>query len=168
MKKYFFEISVYRISEAAYRKQMDNYLRRNLQTYDGVRNSFLQSRKAREIHPNEMLAGIYSKEYGGPWRYNEIIGYLRLYLFGNQIRVEYWQVQAKRIVKSRKKLFGRKSPKVVDEVTVKDVTSNNKIKEAVEAAVKSCEVKFRERCLDLHYFNAVKDHVNWVNFIANV
>lgn len=168
MKKYFFEIPVYRISESVYEKQMDDFLRRKIPTYNGMKEILFSRVKNPGISDtNAMLSGMLSKEFGGPWKYNEIIGYLRLYLYGNQIRIEYWQVQVKKIVKSRKKLFGCKSYKVVDEVAVKDLSKNSQIKVAIEAAIKNCEIKFKKRHLDLHHFNLIKDYVDWVNFVAN-
>ncbi|WP_292996588.1 hypothetical protein [Nitrosomonas sp.] len=148
---------------------MDDFLREKIPTYNGMEEILLfRVRNPGTSDTNAMLTGMLSREFGGPWKYNEIIGYLRLYLFGNQIRIEYWQVQVKRIVKSRKKLFGCTSAKVIDEVAVKDLNKNNEIKLAIEAAIKSCEIKFKKRHLDLHHFNLIKDYVDWVNFIANV
>ena len=166
IEKIFFEIPVYRIAEADYKKQMEAHIRKHIPTYRGLED-LLRYRldNPGKSHPDEPLVGVYSKEYGGPWRYNEIIGHLRLYLYGHQIRVEYWQTQAKRIVKSRKKLFGSVSTKIVDEVTVKDLDSNKEIKGAIEAAIKLCENKFKNRYFDMHYFNAIKDHVSWVNVL---
>jgi hypothetical protein len=169
MKKYFFEISVYRLSEANYKEAMKTYIRKSVPTYDGP-EQLLQYRVQNpgQDHPDSLLVGLLSRQFGGPWMYNEIIGYLRLYLYHSQIRVEYWQVQSKRIVKSRKKLFGRNSPTIVDEISIRDRSSNSEVKKAVEAVVKACDQKLKRRYLDLRYFSAIKDHVNWVDVIANV
>ncbi|MES2825307.1 MAG: hypothetical protein V4732_17015 [Pseudomonadota bacterium] len=169
MKKYFFEIPVYRLSEAQYKEEMKTYIRKSVPTYDGP-EQLLQYRvqNPEQDHPDSLLVGMLCREFGGPWMYNEIIGHLRLYLYHSQIRVEYWQVQSKRIVKSRRKLFGRNSPKIVDEINIKDRSSNSEIKKATEDTVKACEQKFKRRHLDLRYFYAIKDHVNWAEVIANV
>ncbi len=44
-----------------------------------------------------------NNKYGGTWEFNEVIGHIKLHFLGNQIRGEYWKVNAKRIVKTRSK-----------------------------------------------------------------
>ena len=41
-------------------------------------------------------------QFGGAWKYNEIIGYIRLHFLGNQIRGEYWGVKAMCQVRTRR------------------------------------------------------------------
>jgi hypothetical protein len=47
----------------------------------------------------------FDREHWYPWRYNEVIGWLRLYRLGSQIRGELWFVNAKRITRGMKKRF---------------------------------------------------------------
>ena len=58
-----------------------------------------------KANPNENLGfrDLCTKSYGGPWIFNEIVGYIRLHFMGNQVRGEYFAVQRKRIVRTRRK-----------------------------------------------------------------
>ena len=56
------------------------------------------------------------QSYGGAWEYNEIIGYIRLYFFGTQVRGEYWGVNSKRVVRTRKKTLEYKTWKLAPEI----------------------------------------------------
>lgn len=47
----------------------------------------------------------FDRELWYPWRYNDVIGWLRLYRLGSQIRAELWFVNAKRINRGMKKRF---------------------------------------------------------------
>ena len=169
MNNYFFEIPVYRISEVKYNEQMEDFIRKSVPTYEGHAQLLQYNLKNPEnIHPDLPLVGVLCREFGGPWLYNEIVGYLRLYLYHSQIRVEYWQHDVKSIKKSRKRFYCRKSPKIVEEINIKDRRSKSEIKEAIEAAVKLCECKFKDRFLDLNYFNMMKGYVDWAGVIANL
>lgn len=169
MNKYFFEIPIYRVSEVKYNEQMEDFIRKRVPTYEGFEQELqYRLKNPGEIHPDSLLVGLLCREFGGPWLYNEIVGYLRLYLYHSQIRVEHWQHDVKRIVKSRKKLYCRKSPKIIEEINIKDRSSKSEVKEAIEAAISACEFKFKGFYLDLNYFNMMKDHVDWAGVIANL
>src|SRR5690606_17482106 len=43
--------------------------------------------------------------YGGDWEFNEIVGYIKLYFMGTQVRGEYWSTIPKRKIKTRRKQF---------------------------------------------------------------
>ena len=85
--KNLFEIPVYRFEEEAYYDQMSAHIEKvNAQNRNPLDESYLR------------------KEYGGGWKYNEIIGFLRFYRYGgNQIRCEYWETDAKKKVRTQKK-----------------------------------------------------------------
>ena len=90
-------------------------------------------------------ASYYFKAYGGAWRYNEIIGYIRIYKLGSQIRSEFWQTNAQKIVKTRKKQFIVKNRKLVPEFKIKDPTSNADIQQAMDLCIEKCRQKLKNR-----------------------
>ena len=96
---------VYRLSRERYYKDMDKYINKNM--YSGSPNHRKMTEEFYRREPSQKLAqeDRLRKSYGGAWEYNEIIGYIRLYFFGTQIRGEYWGVNAKKIVRTRKKSF---------------------------------------------------------------
>jgi len=100
--KYFFDIPVYRIREEEYYEQRETYISEKLlegpltkKEYEKFYSDNPGLKRKAEDH--------LIKVFGGPWTFNEIIGYIRLYFTGSQLRGEYWKVDAKRIVKTRKK-----------------------------------------------------------------
>ena len=71
--KYLFEIHVYRLKETDYYCATNKHI-------DEI-NSNMQI---------PMDTGYLRKQCGGDWQYNEIIGFLKFYQYGeNQIRCEY-------------------------------------------------------------------------------
>jgi hypothetical protein len=174
MKKYLFDIAVYRLSEEAYSKDQINNVKKRIPGYEPEE---LLMRLVRD--PNDKDARItmsnasfHNIEFGGGWRYNEIIGYIRIFRENNQIRAEYWQTNKKRIVKSRKKLFIRIDSKIVPEVNIKDVFSSSEISDAIDLCVDKCRDKFtnkfKNRHLDLVEYNTIFKTVNWVKAFENL
>lgn len=166
MKQHLFDITVYRIPKELYSKQQNDYVKKNIPDYDAdeLFANVHDDKTKQKI--NE--ASYYFKDFGGGWRYNEIIGYLRIHKFGNQIRAEYWQTDAKRIVKTRKKQFIIKSAKLVPEVKIKNTASNDDIKQAIDTCIDRCNGKLSKRHLDLTDYNNLLKHVNWVDVFKNV
>tara|TARA_R110001583_G_scaffold159747_1_gene311608 strand:+ start:4673 stop:5122 length:450 start_codon:yes stop_codon:yes gene_type:complete len=88
--KELFEIPIYRVSEETYYEKLRGYIVENTTEYSS--ESYLR------------------KQFGGDWLYNEIIGYIKFYKYDRrQIRCEYWETDALKKVKTRKKQFIRKS-----------------------------------------------------------
>ena len=166
MKKHLFDIPVYRLPKETYTKQQEDYVKTNVSGYD-------TDKLFANVHDDDAKqkindASYYFKEFGGGWRYNEIIGYIRVHKFGDQIRAEYWQTDVKRIVKTRKKEFIIKSHKLVPEVKIKDISCNDDIKNAIDTCILRCKKKLKTRHIDLDDYNRIANNVNWVGAIKNV
>ena len=86
-ERYFFDLPVYRIpqdrcdgqSAADVEAQLDN-MRRSVAGYEPSQQTKLR---------------IQDHQYQtyGPWVFNEIIGYIRLYFLGNQVRGKYFSAE---------------------------------------------------------------------------
>lgn len=101
--------------------------------------------------------------YGGHWRFNEIIGFIRLYFFFTQIRGEYWRVTAKKIMRTRKKLFTYSSHNVTIEEEIPAISTNAEIyaliqKYLVRAQNQNNLKKFH---IDKSVFENIGPHVDW-------
>ena len=166
MKQNLFDIPVYRLPEELYSKQQEDYVKAIISGYDTDKlfANITEDNAKQKIND----ASYYFKEFGGGWRYNEIIGYIRIHKFGNQIRAEYWQTDAKRIVKTRKKQFIVKNRKLVPEVKIKNTSSNGDISKAIDECINRCKNKLKARHIDLDDYNKTLKHVNWVDVIKNV
>lgn len=147
--KNLFEIPVYRLSE-------DDY-------YEKMRNHISQANQGKDYPIDE---GYLRKEYGGEWRYNEIIGFLRFYRYGqNQIRCEYWETDAKKKVRTRKKQYSQVSDSYCAEKFSPN-SSNEKLSQTMKSAVEHCEQRLKRRVLDRELFDATVDLVDWKSLLS--
>ena len=98
--KYIFDIPVYRLTEDEYYSQLNKYV-------EGGSDYIKEIQAFYKKYPNDKIrfTDTLIRAYGGPWIYNEIIGFIRLHFLGSQIRGEYYEVDSKRITKTRKKQF---------------------------------------------------------------
>lgn len=171
MNIYFLEISVYRLSKESYFLEMDQYLkksgtpRKELTVQDILREAKGELSTIEQFDKDMMNMNI--RSFGGGWRYNEIIGYLRFYQDGSKIKVEYWQHKAQRVRRTRKKYFIRKSHKI-SEKRIKDKNDSKEINEAIyhclKASTKALSSKFY---FDIENFNFMSSHIDWT-YIFNI
>src|SRR5436305_15320129 len=63
----------------------------------------------KEVSPDSYQSAYdyFHHDFWYPWHYNEIIGYLNLYIFGSQFRIDIWFIKKQRIKKGiiKKKFF---------------------------------------------------------------
>jgi len=142
--KNLFEISVYRLSENSY--------------YDKMNDHIAHTNQDKEYPIDE---GFLRKQFGGDWRYNEIIGFLRFYRCGqDQIRCEYWETDAKKKVRTRKKLFSQISDSYCTERFSRN-SSNEELAKTMKNAVEHCENRLKNRTLDRELFDTTVDLIDW-------
>ena len=118
----FFDVPVYRLSQEEYEAQQQAFFQKS------HADSGLLIEGMYRRHPDikEQWQRHY-EEIGGGWLFNEVIGYIRLFFYGTQIRGEYWRVKAKKLVKSRTKIFSLHELKVADEEEIPPGISNSGI-----------------------------------------
>ena len=154
--EYFMVIPVYRLSETKYFSQMNEDFEKLLsRTWD---ESFRQSTQGLV----ENWRKNHRSHYGGDWEFNEVIGHIKLFFLGSQVRGEYWGTEPRRKVKTRKKQFEFKAHKLVAEREIWDKTSDG-ILAAIEEYLSRCKKELKGRHIDLREFEALKDHVNWLS-----
>ena len=96
MEPIFFEIPIYRTSKATFNLEIENIIDKKINQYP--------TKQIGEHFENYKL--LILNNYSYPWNYNEIVGYLNLYIFGNQLRIDFWYITNKRISRSiQKKRF---------------------------------------------------------------
>lgn len=141
--KKLFEMPVYRLTEEKYNQEMRAYIS--------------------EKNPGGLLSSNYLKDkYGGEWRYNEIIGFLLFYRYGeNKIRCEYWETAAKRKVRTKNKLFIKKSDNYCDEL-FSTTASSIELATVMKSAVAHCEQQLKGRVLGRQLFDKMVDHIDWI------
>ena len=143
---YLFELPVYRLEEKKYYSAMKKHI-----------DKF----NAAQQFPMDVR--VLRKQYGGDWQYNEIVGFLKFFQYGaNQIRCEYWETDSSRKVKTRKKLFVKKSDSFCREPYSKGDRNAN-LALTMKSAVEHCEniLKKKNWYVDKSLFSNTVDHVSW-------
>lgn len=121
LNRYFMMVPVYRLTKEKYDSDVENYIESQYRNDDEtIKKHYIddpEDKKSWNFYLREI--------YGGPWEFNEIIGFIKLYFCGNQIRGEYWAVNAKRICKTRRKQFKFKTYKLSPEISLWEITNES-------------------------------------------
>lgn len=162
MEKYFIEIPVYRIPEKQYSVELENYINKHLNSGTPQDVAFMQ--KTLKESPNLKLKfkEILKDDYGGNWKYNEIIGYIRLFFLGTQIRGEYWGTKAKRKRRTRKKFFEYKTWKLAPEIELHWETESSAIFAKVLEYITACSKELKGRYIDVRPLMVIGPYVDWM------
>ena len=158
---FFLDLPVYRLPEDKYYKQREAYINEVTgSTESSVEETMARGKDpdfARQLYWREHV----SERYGGMWRYNEIIGHIRLFFFMTQVRGEYYAVKAKRIGRTRKKLLEFKTWTLSAEVNIPAGASSPEIFEAVRKYVDRCKQELRGRYVDDAQLDTLGPHIDW-------
>lgn len=139
--KELFELPIYRLKEDKYYDEFNKH----------------ENNKSLPIPDEYQL-----KSFGGAWEYNEIIGFLKFYISGNtQIRCVYTDTDAKRKVKTRKKIFVEKSHSFCA-LSINVKANNEDIMDVIEQAIKHCRINLpKNRFINRTLFDQTFRYVDW-------
>jgi hypothetical protein len=100
-----------------------------------------------------------------PWNYNEIVGYLNLYIMGTQFRADSWFITKKRINKGIIKKTFKYSGKEFEKYIPKEFSSRE-IFEFILKQINALNLKSYKRFhFDLRAFKVIGSFVNWTSLI---
>jgi hypothetical protein len=158
--KVFFDIPIYRVTRSKYESEQRSFIQREMLA-DGDRN--VQEMHRRNPSHKKFMENHFWEIYGGCWRFNEIIGFIRLHFFFTQIRGEYWRVTAKRITRTRKKVFALFDHKVTLEKKVPARSTNRKIYSLIQKYLTRAqnERHLRKFYVDKSVFENVGPYIDW-------
>lgn len=151
--KVIFELPVYRLSEKMYYdKFSEEYEKRKIPNDD-------------PIYEEKINQNIF-KDYGGAWKYNEIIGYLEFYTQKTDIRCAYYKVNVKRIVRTRKKQYEINDDTIYKINIVRRFT-NEQLVSKIKGLVDNCISldKFKNRYVDKTLFDNTVNYIDWHKLI---
>ena len=100
MNNYFFDIPIYRCP-----------IEKHTQELEKVKNDRLQrvidifGQEVKDTDSYEIIENHFHLYQWYPWRFNDIVGWLRLYRLGSQVRGELWFTNAKKIRRDLKRIF---------------------------------------------------------------
>jgi hypothetical protein len=152
---YFFDLPVYRLPGERYYVERGAFVDRHMQP---IGHSQL----------DESFRGHLEYAYGGPWQFNEIIGYIRLFFLGSQVRGEYFGVQQKRIVRTRRKTMMLLELKLVPEMKIPPNATSAQIFTVISDYVQRCKNQLKKRIVDDSLLTKVGPFVDWKRLIASV
>ena len=170
--KYLFEIPVYRIDQEKYLIQIAKYIKKYFEKINKERRFLKLSEEAPDTNPK--MYDHLVKTYGGEWRYNEVIGYIRLYTiprYDDRILGELWWVDAKRIIKTRKKIFYKENYKCGFEVfgyeynNKSDAAIFQLLLERMDSIKKDC--RFRKYYVDDSLLRSVGGFIKWGDLLQD-
>jgi hypothetical protein len=146
---YFSDIPVYRLPEKQYYAERDAYVRQ------------MMGATMTSPETDMWLRGHLEAGYGGPWSYNEIIGYIRLHFLGSQVRGEYFRVDAKRIVRTRRKTMWQVTHKLAPELEVPRDANSTQVLAVVRRYIQNCRRELPGRYLDDEIFETTAPYIDW-------
>ena len=158
---YFFDVPVYRLKEDRYYTEMGDYVENTLFPPGSHDVEVLREMDRRNPEDNAGVRSILARGYGGQWRFNEIVGYIRMHFLGTQIRGEWHSVKKKRIVRTRTKLIEYRHWKLAPEVEVQDEATSEEIFQLVLEYVEDCRKEVKGRFVDTELLQVLGPHIDW-------
>ena len=164
-QRFFYDVPVYRLTEEKYYRDREEYVDKALFPKDLPFRDELIRRDKADSDLNLRSRGHLAESYGGPWRFNEIIGYIRLHFLGTQVRGEYYGVQRKRIVRTRRKTLLWQAWKLAWEREIPNSASSEQIYSIVLEYIDSCRSELKHRYVDASGLEKIGPHVDWKSLL---
>lgn len=159
--RYFYDVPVYRLEEERYADDLNHHIESTLFPISDPLSSALRERDWLNPSEKASLRDHLTEKYGGCWLYNEIVGYIRLFFLGSQVRGEYFAISQRRAIRTRHKIFILKSLKLAPEREIPNTTANLSIFETVLQYINDCRKELPRRRIDSRLLEAVGPHVDW-------
>jgi len=153
---YFFDVPLYRLTRDKYYRDMERYKARTSLGDPGFQGFYERHPDSRRRTEEEMYA-----KFGGAWDFNEIVGFVRLYVLGSQIRGGLWLNDAKRHVRTRRKVFCAVALKVVAEEQIWPPYDNESIWSAIQNYLDRVRREFPQRVVFADHLEVLGPHVDW-------
>jgi hypothetical protein len=145
----FFDVPVYQLSEEQFEAKREATIKRDLEP---LREAFAAGRMSEEEEINR------SKYYGGSWKFNQIIGWIRLYFCGDQIRGEWWRIESK-----PKRRFVYREVNIVPHESIPKRSSSREIYKLILVYVARAQndPRLKRRYVDTSMLERIGQHVDW-------
>lgn len=152
---YFFDIPIYRCTLSKHTQEMITEKTNLLKTL----NPSEFARNNQDLYAD--FGDYFDRHVWYSWRYNDIIGWIRLFVCGTQLRGDLWWVNTQRIVRRGKKDF-RYSGKAFESQNLENETSDE-IFETLCNCLKmlSKDRPIKGRYIDMELIMTLGPYVNW-------
>jgi hypothetical protein len=161
MTHYLNDLSIYRIPESIYTSKMKAAFNESMLSSYG--DEFSNNPFDFEPLPSHIEARKlqHIRGFGGMWKFNEVIGFIRIGLEIDRVVARHWSVNRKVIRKSRQKTFELISWGFVYDVPIDLTLGDEGIASAILKSVELCENKLAPRILDSCQFKELVPFVKW-------
>ncbi|MGH8544423.1 MAG: hypothetical protein ACREX3_12515 [Gammaproteobacteria bacterium] len=163
---YLLDIPIYWCEEASFNARYEKKLR----TYEERTTGDLRA-KGLEYEPSEedrrLCHSILWEKSMGPWRFNQIVGWVRVYRLGNKLQGEHWSIKAKRFSwQLRKKRFIHHGKAF--EIWPSDEETSEQIFNRLGQRLRRFKKELRGPVIDLESFENLGRFVDWRRLIDTV
>lgn len=161
---HFLDVPVYRLPERDYYQQRDEFTAKHMIP---VLRSYGDEAANPKYQPDITRAREHFIDvFGGIWRFNEIVGYVRLHFLGSQVRGDYFAIRRKRMARTRHKQFEWITHKLAPEVEIEAPVTNATVQAAVRRYLEECKREVPRRYVDLSGFEVLAPHICWYDLWA--
>jgi len=158
---YFCDLPVYRLPEQRYYAERNTYIDQIVFRSGSPDEAMLRQRERSDARVNDLIRDHLQRTYGGCWRFNEVIGQIRLHFLGTQVRGEYFAVVKQRIVRTRTKMLEYRTWKLAPEINIAAPYGNSEVLGAIRQYIADCQKELPKRVIDTSMFEALAPHVDW-------
>lgn len=160
---YLVEIPIYWCEETTFNAKYEEKLKTNLE----IEKKILRA-KGLEYELSEddrkLSHKILWEKSMGPWRFNHIVGWVRVYRHGDKLKGEYWSIEAKRFgLQLRKKPFVHQGKAF--EIWPGDKETSEQIFNRMCQRLRTFGGELKGRTIDFETFENLGRFVNWRRLI---
>ncbi len=161
---YFFEIPIYRVSRERYGKEVEVEKEKLLAPLRDLWNS-VSSKPVEESEAYQYVKNNFDREHGTHvWRYNQAIGWLRLFASDHShIRVDYYWVKGRITKNLKNKLFRYCFEEKTFELDILPAMTSHEIYLLLRQRLEELMGKepFRKYYIDLEPFQNISPFIDW-------
>lgn len=154
----FFEIPIYRCSLQSHTIDMQ------------LEEAKIIESVPKELYPesHQSILNNFHTSLWYPWKYNEIIGYLNLYIMGGQFRANIFMVDKKRYDKGITKKKYISLGKTLERHIPRSKSSEEIFKFIIEELVNLNKRDYEKFHFDLRTFKVVGNFINWLELVEKL
>ncbi|MBU1298081.1 MAG: hypothetical protein KJ963_06865 [Bacteroidetes bacterium] len=156
-EKYFFTIPVYICSPEEYNKKRERYFNNQFKRY-----KVDDSKESKELFEEAFKMYLWH-----PWKFNQIVGFIELFIWGKDIRGEYYFISSKRLSVHQKNKKYTWCGKAFEMGVYFEKQSDTIYKTLIEHLENLRNEKpFKGRYIDLREFYEISSFIDWKRLLG--
>ena len=169
LSNYIFDIPIYRCTKEQYDAETEKKVESHIaECYEG--QGFARPTEGTDLVLLNQRMGRYADSLGGPWYFNQVVGWLRLFLQGYNVAGNLWMADAKRLSRRMpNKTIYCMSPSNCLATGITHPSSSAEIYRQVLDALKQFATKgdMKRRYLDVSVLERLGPFVNWQQLLED-